>query len=402
MRKTLSILCAACALILTFSCKKEVPASLEVTPTELTWEWDDTKPQTVTVTANYDWSAKLSDESSWTLTPANDGKSFTVAPKTENKTADALTATVTITCKDLVKTVTCTQTCAPTSLEVAPIELNWEWNSIEPQTVTVTANYDWTATVSDASNWALTIADDGKNFTVAPKDKSKIEEALTATVTVTCKDLVKTITCSQAGVPFANGYRYIDLGLPSGLKWANCNVGAESPADDGQYFAWGETAEKDDYTWETYNLGTYYYTSAEPDYGMTKYNNTDGITTLEEGDDPATVTWGKKWRTPTFDEIKELLDNCSWNWGTKKNSGGAIVTGIYVTSKINGNNIFLPAAGYRSNTELLLVGTRGYYWSSSHLASYPVNAYYFSFDSNYHDWSNGYRCYGYSVRAVTK
>ena len=314
MRKTLSILCAACALILTFSCKEEIPASLEVAPTELTWEWDDTDAQTVTVTANYDWTATVSDEANWTVTPAVDGSSLSVAPKADNKTADALTATVTI----------------------------------------------------------------------------------------TCKELIKTINCTQAGNPY-NGHEheYVDLGLS--VKWATCNVGAETETDNGSYFAWGETAEETDYSWGTYTLGTY-DSSAKPDYGMTKYNKTAGPTALEATDDPATANWGSKWRTPTSDENKEILNdtNCEWLWETKKDAGGTDVNGYTVTSKINSNSIFLPAAGYRNETGLKNDGKSGNYWSSSLIASSPSFAYYFGFNSDSHDRSNIYRYYGQSVRAVTE
>ena len=109
MKKLIILLCAACALLLTFSCKKEVPAALAVVPDNLSWEWNETTPQAVTVTANYEWTASVSDEANWTITPAADGSSLTVAPKAENKTAGALDATVTITCRELVKTITCAQ-----------------------------------------------------------------------------------------------------------------------------------------------------------------------------------------------------------------------------------------------------------------------------------------------------
>ncbi|MCF0174769.1 MAG: hypothetical protein HUJ95_05445, partial [Bacteroidales bacterium] len=142
-----------------------------------------------------------------------------------------------------------------------------------------------------------------------------------------------------------DGHECVDLGLS--VKWASWNVGAKSETDYGSYFAWGETEEKEDYTWDTYTLGTY-DSSASPDYGMTKYKST-GPTTLEAADDPATVAWGSKWRSPTLDEIKELFDKtkCERHWGTRKDANGVDVNGYTVTSKINGNSIFLPAAGYR-------------------------------------------------------
>ena len=210
--------------------------------------------------------------------------------------------------------------------------------------------------------------------------------------------LILTFSCSkdEPKDPY-NGHEYVDLGLS--VKWATCNVGAKCETDYGQYFAWGETSEKTNYGWS--NSGEYkwgiYDETASPDYGMTKYNETDGITTLEAGDDPATAAWGSIWRTPTFDEIKELLDKCDWTWTTKNGVNGYTVTGN------NGNSIFLPAAGYRDGTELESADMYGYFWSSSLSASSPKVAYaFYFFKSNYHEWYYGYRYDGQSVRAVTK
>ena len=178
------------------------------------------------------------------------------------------------------------------------------------------------------------------------------------------------------------------------MKWASWNVGAKSETGYGQYFAWGETAEKTDYSDDAYKWGKY-DRNDKTDYGMTKYNKTDGITTLKAGDDPATANWGSKWRSPSFDEIKELLDNCEWTWTTKNGVNGYTVTGK------NGNSIFLPAAGSRHGAELWTAGEVGDYWSSSLSASISCNAYYFYFYSGEHDWDGNSRYCGQSVRAVT-
>ncbi|MCF0175072.1 MAG: hypothetical protein HUJ95_07015, partial [Bacteroidales bacterium] len=198
------------------------------------------------------------------------------------------------------------------------------------------------------------------------------------------------------------GVEAVDLGLS--VKWASWNVGAKSETDYGQYFAWGETAEKTNY--DCSNSGEYkwgiYDSSDETNYGMTKYNMTDGITNLEAGDDPATANWGSKWRSPSLDEIKELLNNCEWTWETKKDANGTDVNGYTVKSKINGNSIFLPAAGYRNGTELEYAGEYGDYWSSSLNAPRPRSAHGFNFSSGNHDWGSYYRYCGQSVRPVTK
>ncbi|MCF0173679.1 MAG: BACON domain-containing protein, partial [Bacteroidales bacterium] len=110
MKKILSLLCAVCALILTFSCTKEEPVSLKVSSSELNWEWNATDAQTVAVNANYEWTASVSDEAHWVLTPAADGKSFAIAPQAENTAVNvSLTATVTVTCREVSQTIQLSQ-----------------------------------------------------------------------------------------------------------------------------------------------------------------------------------------------------------------------------------------------------------------------------------------------------
>ena len=192
-----------------------------------------------------------------------------------------------------------------------------------------------------------------------------------------------------------NSKGYVDLGLS--VKWATCNVGATTPEGSGDYFAWGETTPK-----TTYNLSTYKYCNGD-EYSMTKYCTrskygiVDNKTTLELSDDAAHVNWGGSWRMPTKAEQDELRDtnNCTWTW-TKQNG----VNGYKVTSKKNGNSIFLPAAaGYRSGS-YLFAGS-GNYWSSS-LSTYLNSvAYYLVISSSTVDWSyNGSRSFGKSVRPV--
>ncbi|MCQ2143235.1 MAG: DUF1566 domain-containing protein [Bacteroidales bacterium] len=202
------------------------------------------------------------------------------------------------------------------------------------------------------------------------------------------------------------GAEAIDLGLKTKggktLKWASQNVGATAPEEYGSYFAWGETTQKTNYNWlkeGDYKWGIFDIYD-KPNYGMTKYTidveSGDGLKALQPGDDPAAVNWGTKWRTPTIDEIKELLDEtkCEWTWDDEKK-------GYFVRGLATGNTIFLPAAGYRS-IDLKNAGTLGYYWSSSVHESNPSHAYYFAFSSDSRDWYGGYRCFGPSVRAVTE
>ena len=190
-----------------------------------------------------------------------------------------------------------------------------------------------------------------------------------------------------------NGYGYVDLGLS--VKWATCNVGASSPEEYGDYFAWGETEPKSIYDWSTYK----YCNGSETT--LTKYctsssNGTvDNKTTLELSDDAARANWGGSWRMPTAAELTELIDNCTRTWTTQNG-----VKGYKVTSKKNGNSIFLPAAGNRSGSLLDEAGSGGYYWLSSFSTGRPDCAWDLEFylDSVY--VVINYRCYGQSVRPV--
>ena len=179
---------------------------------------------------------------------------------------------------------------------------------------------------------------------------------------------------------------YVDLGLPSGIKWATKNLGASKPSDYGDYYAWGETEPKTDYYWSTYKWGT--------NNNITKYNDTDGKTTLEAADDAATQKLGSPWRMPTSYEIQELLDHCTWTWTTQDGKNGYEVKGT------NGNSIFLPAAGRRSGSELKDAGSWGYYWSSSLDTADSDYARYLYFDSDEHDWGYYSRGGGCPIRPV--
>ncbi len=196
-----------------------------------------------------------------------------------------------------------------------------------------------------------------------------------------------------------NGHEYVDLGLPSGLLWATCNVGANSPEEYGDYFAWGEVEIKSYYERDNYKWGVFNEEDSK-NCGMTKYNKTDGKTTLDVEDDAAAVNWGGSWRMPTRAEQDELRTECTWTWTTDYNGTGT--KGYVVSSKAEGNtnSIFLPAAGFRLNSSFLVDGTNGYYWSSSLVMSYSGYAGNLDFNSDNYDWGNYFRFYGQSVRAV--
>ena len=201
----------------------------------------------------------------------------------------------------------------------------------------------------------------------------------------------------ENGVGKHKGHEYVDLGLPSGLKWATCNVGANTPEEYGYYFAWGEVEPKTTYDWSTYEYGTDWNQLTKycnkSDYGKDGF--TDNKTVLDPEDDAATANWGGAWRMPTKAEQDELREKCTWTWTTQNG-----VKGYKVTSKINGRSIFLPAAGCRIGSSLYCADSEGYYWSSSLYLESVNYAYFVSFTSNYVSRNRDGRCYGQSVRPV--
>ena len=169
----------------------------------------------------------------------------------------------------------------------------------------------------------------------------------------------------------------VDLGLS--VKWATCNVGATTPEEYGDYFAWGETTTNETYTEN--NCATY-NVSMNDISGNAQY-------------DAATANWGGSWRMPTKNELNELINNCTWTWTTQNGVNGYNVEGP------NGNSIFLPAAGHRLGSSLYCAGIYGIYWSSTPYENDGgYSAYYFGFESDSHHMANDGRYYGQSVRPV--
>ena len=157
---------------------------------------------------------------------------------------------------------------------------------------------------------------------------------------------------SNLGTNTINGHEYVDLGLPSGTKWATCNVGANSPEEYGDYYAWGETETKEKYTRSKY----------EGDNCLTSsmYNMSD-ITGNSEYD-VATKKWGESWRIPTKKEMEELKNECTWIYEKRNGVDGYKVIGP------NNKSIFLPNAGdvlYDIDYDYILDGTDGSYWTST-------------------------------------
>ena len=220
--------------------------------------------------------------------------------------------------------------------------------------------------------------------------------------TVTVTNTVTVVEHDTTYIPVADhapdGVEAVDLGLPSGTKWASCNVGAESPEEYGNYYAWGEVKTKANYSWSTYKYAkkdkeklTKY--CAISTYGYNGFVDKKRI--LELGDDAAYALWGGAWRMPTQAEWEELVNNCTWTWTTQNN-----VNGYLVKSNTNNNSIFLPAAGCHKGTAFNDAGSIGYYWSAN-LRLSSCYAIFLNFTLDSHSVGSRLdRCFGLSVRPV--
>lgn len=187
----------------------------------------------------------------------------------------------------------------------------------------------------------------------------------------------------------------IDMGLPSDTKWSCCNIGASSPDEYGSLFAWGETTTKTNYDWSTYRWGS--------DYNkLEKYNvdssrgKVDNLTHLEIKDDVAYVKWGDNWKTPSLNDLKELL-NYTINIWTKLDG----VNGRRFISKVNGSSIFLPATFDTNTIDKKYGNEYGIYWTSSINSESPSGSYELIFSGFLDIWSEN-RYEGLSVRPVFK
>ena len=195
----------------------------------------------------------------------------------------------------------------------------------------------------------------------------------------------------------AETHEWVDLGLPSGTLWATCNVGANSPEEYGDYFAWGETEPKSDYSWSTYKYCQGTETTMTKYCTDSDYGTVDNKTEVEPSDDAATVNWGSNWQMPSLEQLKELY-NSSYTTTTWTAMNGK--EGWHIISKSNSNSIFLPAAGYRDGASLSNAGSRGDYWSRSLYTRLSISAYSLYFGSSNLFTRTYFRYYGRSVRPV--
>ena len=197
-----------------------------------------------------------------------------------------------------------------------------------------------------------------------------------------------------------NGHEWVDLGLS--VKWATCNIGADSPEDYGDYFDWGETETKSYYTeanCKTIKKESFFakwFNFGRSDTHANEENLPDDISGNAQYD-AARANWGGTWRIPRIAEFEELCKKCDWTWTSQGGHKGYKVTGP------NGNSIFLPAAGYRDGTDRIYVGVYGIYWSSTLSSSSSNDARRLDFDCSYHSTNfSDRRRYGRSVRPVTE
>ncbi len=221
-------------------------------------------------------------------------------------------------------------------------------------------------------------------------------------------------TPSEDVKPDEKEHTYVDLGLSSGTLWATCNIGASTPLEAGDLFAWGEIVPKNEYTANTYKwfkqdtVPGYSYTNelglivnvpAKVTTYIKKYNNdatcgldgfTDGKTTLDAEDDAAAVLWGGTWHIPTYEQVRELYDVCTWELQTANTSEGDLVV-YYKVIGPNQNCIYFPA-----------VDTYGDYWSASLNTAEPINAHSvgFDIDEQIHYTYDISRSRGQSIRPV--
>lgn len=250
------------------------------------------------------------------------------------------------------------------------------------------------------------------NATVTLGDKTPISFGASQTLTGKVYNVKKTQGVSlQMLCPDNNHPHAIDLGLPSGTKWACCNVGAFAPDQYGSYFAWGEIEPDTPYQtdWSNY-LWSYGGNSGTTDYpyfchltrycsssGMGQDGFTDGLTELIPENDAATANWGGGWRMPTYDQIVELntSDYVKYSWASMNGKEGQLLT-----SKSNGKCIFLPFTLKSANDQS---ETYGYYWSSTRQDNWSTNAWNIYINFDYSTWNNAnYRYHTHSVRPVVK
>lgn len=298
---------------------------------------------------------------------------------------------VTVTDVQLVTSITLSQTTL--SLTLPNNKFNKLTATIQPNDAT-NKNITWSS-----SNTDIAIVNQTGKVTAKAKGSCTVIAAAADSSGVKAECQV-TVCSDKSGI--IDGREYVDLDLPSGTLWATCNIGASSPEEFGNYYAWGETTTKNDYSWSTYKYCKGSYVTMEKycvdsSYGYNGF--TDGVTELLPMDDAATANWGSEWQMPSLNQFQELIDSnyTTTEWITLNGKQGR-----KITSRSNGKSIFLPGAGYYDNTLRYGVGGYGYFWSRTLHTKYSYLAYNISFSTgnivtNFYD-----RYLGRSIRPVRK
>lgn len=301
-----------------------------------------TEDDTYTLSATVSPSIATDKSVSWS---SSNSSVATVSSTGKVTAVNAGTATITATANDGsgVKAA-CSVTVKSRTIKVTGIALGKSSLSLtEGDTYTLSA----TVSPSNATDKSVTWKSSNTSVaTVSTSGKVTAINAGTATITATANDgsgVKATCSVTVNGADVHNGHEYVDLGLPSGTKWATCNVGATKPEYYGDFYSFGETSTKSSYTTSNY-----------------KYGSNPNIPYNIQGTsyDVAHAKWGGNWVMPTFTQIKELVNNCTFVWTS--------VSGVYGGKFIgpNGNSIFMPAGGCYNSGKYISEGTYGYYWSS--------------------------------------
>ena len=335
------------------------------------------------------------------------------------------TATITVTTNDGDKTAECSVTVEDDPLPIATLDAeNIVFNGatlrgklLSAPTSTIHVGFQYSSSVETILFGSQAVEASGVdaegNFSA---DISELEPQTTYYFRTVLKQdgkdycgEVKTFTTAAEPVEAPFKVAAVDLGLPSGLKWANANLGADAVEASGDYYAWGETepyySSFDPLVWKDgksagYNNASYKFYSGGT---YTKYySSVDSKTVLDPEDDAAHVVLGGTWRMPTKDEWTELINNCEWTWVSSGGKLGYTVTGT------NSNSIFIPASGVMSNKSLNNVGC-GSYWTADLDESFQEFAHYYSVSNEFLQYSmpfyytnSYYRSDGYTIRAVTE